>query len=171
MRRLFALVLVPLLLAGCGLRRTSPPPSPYCRAGDPLAGVYHPSRLEVKSRCAVASGAVERIKLEAFDGDVHIELRLDSALRGLLSRGNDQRDGNLIVEVIPQDRGRVRIPAVGQHVTVVGPWVDDTAHDWREIHPAWWISTGSIRPASPIELSRVRLLLHGVESAAEEDDD
>jgi hypothetical protein len=29
------------------------------RGGNPLAGVYHPSRLRVKSRCRVAVGAGE----------------------------------------------------------------------------------------------------------------
>ena len=115
----------------------------------------------MKSRCRVATGVVERIKLEEFDGDVHIELRLDGADRGLLSRGNDQVGGTLVVEVIPQDRATVPIPAVGERVTVVGPWVDDTTHDWREIHPAWWISLGQVRPASPQELERVQVLLGG----------
>ena len=37
--------------AACSLRRQAAPPSPYCRGGNPLAGVYHPQRLHVKSRC------------------------------------------------------------------------------------------------------------------------
>jgi hypothetical protein len=53
---------------------------------------------------------------------------------------------------------------------VVGPWVDDTAHGWNEIHPAWWISAGRIQPASADELRRVDRLLRGVEPAAAEDD-
>ena len=39
----------------------APPPSPYCRGGPPLAGVYHPQRLEVKKRCAVATGVVTKV--------------------------------------------------------------------------------------------------------------
>ncbi len=168
MSRLLPLALV-LLAAGCTLLHDepSPPPSPYCRAGDPLAGVYHPSRLHVKSRCAIAAGVVERVKFEEFDGDVHVELRLDEPYRRLLSSGNDQRGGNLIVEIVPQDRSRVPIPEVGARVTVVGPHVDDTTHDWMEIHPAWWISSGRIVPASPQELRRAELLLEG--GGAEDD--
>lgn len=159
-RPLALLLLVPLAAAGCALRRqASPPPSPYCRGGEPLAGVYHPERLDLKSRCRVATGVVQRVVFEPFDGDVHIELRLDEPYRGLLSRGNEQRDGNLIVEVIPQDRSTVPIPAIGERVSVAGPWVEDTAHDWMEIHPAWWISSGRIVPASPEELRRAELLL------------
>ena len=124
----------------------SPPPSPYCRAGPPLAGVYHSPRLEVKKRCAVAAGVVTKVKFEEYDGDVHLDLRTDDGER-------------LVVEVIPQDRGVVAIPDTGTRVTVVGPRVWDTAHDWPEIHPAWWISSGRIVPASNRELTRVESLL------------
>jgi hypothetical protein len=47
--------------AACTLRRQVAPPSPYCRGGNPLAGVYHPSRLRVKSRCRVAIGTVSKV--------------------------------------------------------------------------------------------------------------
>ena len=122
-----------------------PPPSPYCRAGPPLAGVYHSPRLEVKKRCAIATGVVTKVKFEEFDGDVHVGLRTG--------------DGDLVVEVIPQDRVRVPIPDTGARVTVVGPRVWDTQHGWAEIHPAWWISSGRIVPASTREVARVESLL------------
>jgi hypothetical protein len=124
----------------------SAPPSPYCRGGSPLAGVYHSPRLEVKKHCAVASGVVTKVKFEEFDGDVHVDLRTADG-------------GQLVVEVIPQDRAVVPIPDTGARVTVVGPRVWDTAHDWGEIHPAWWISSGRIVPASTQELARVESLL------------
>jgi hypothetical protein len=151
-------------------RRAGPPASPYCRSGDPLASVYHPSRLVVKSRCRVAVGTVEVVRFEDYDGDVHVELRLDPGQDGLVSRGNERIGGNLLLEIVPLDRGRVPIPRVGERVSAVGPLVDDTAHGWREIHPAWAISSGTIVPASAQELRRFRLLLSGVEGAAEEDD-
>jgi hypothetical protein len=122
------------------------PPSPHCRGGPPLAGVYHSPRLEVKKRCAVVTGVVTKVKFEDYDGDVHFGLRTDS---GEL----------LVVEVVPQDRAVVAIPDTGAHVTVVGPQVWDTAHDWAEVHPAWWISSGRIVPASTQELARVESLL------------
>ena len=157
-----ALLLAALLplVAACALRHDAPPPSPHCRTGDPLAGVYHPKRLKVKSRCRVATGTVDRVKFEEYDGDVHILLRLDRGQERLLSHGNDQLGGMLVVELIPQDRARVPVPDVGERVTVVGPWVEDHEHgDWNEIHPAWSISSGRIVPASPLELDRVRKLL------------
>ncbi|MDQ2983536.1 MAG: hypothetical protein M3R70_06385 [Actinomycetota bacterium] len=170
MRRLAPLTILTAILTGCLLARPSPPPSPHCRSGSALAGVYHPQRLRVKNRCVVAVGTVERVKFEEYDGDVHLELRVDPTQRDLLGRGNDQVSGTLIVEIIPQDRSRVRIPEVGMQVSVVGPWVDDTTHDWNEVHPAWWISSGRIQPATEAELRRVRLLLQGAEPAGSADD-
>jgi hypothetical protein len=160
---LFTLCLVAPFLVGCSLRRAAgPPPSPYCRSGDPLAGVYRPQRLEVKSRCRVVSGTVEEVKFERYDGDIHIDLLLDETDQELLSRGNDQVGGALVVEIIPQDRGVVAVPQPGERITVVGPFVEDMTHGWREIHPAWWVSSGRIVPATPQELQRVReLLLRG----------
>jgi hypothetical protein len=128
----------------------APPPSPYCRSGAPLAGVYHPQRLEVKKRCAVATGVVTKVKFEEFDGDVHVALRT--------------AEGELVVEVIPQDRVAVPIPETGSRVTVVGPKVWDTAHGWAEIHPAWWISSGRIVPASTQEVARAESLLRDTQS-------
>ena len=160
MRQLFvAFVLFALASGGCGLRRGGPPPSPYCRSEHPLAGVYHPSRLHVRSKCRVVSGVVDRVKFEEFDGDVHVDLRPDDPK--LVSEGNAAVGGDLVVEVIPQDRSRVPIPEVGQRVLIVGPWVDDERHGWREIHPAVWISAGTIHPATPSELAAVQKLLTG----------
>ena len=136
----------------------SPPPSPYCRRGPPLAGVYHSPRLEVKKHCAVASGVVTRVKFEEFDGDVHVDLRTDNGEK-------------LVVEVIPQDRAVVQVPDTGARVTVVGPSVWDTAHGWPEIHPAWWISSGRIVPASSRELSRVESLLGDTQGEPEVSND
>ncbi len=161
MRRPAAVLGIFLLCSttACSLRRQVAPPSPYCRGGSPLAGVYHPQRLRVKSRCAVAVGTVSRIKFEAYDGDVHLDLRLDPGYERLLDDGNERVGGNLVVEVIPQDRSRVALPSEGARVQVVGPWVADTQHGWNEIHPAWWVSAGRIQPASATELRRAQLLL------------
>src|SRR3954454_5538028 len=138
--------------------RPGPPPSPYCREGPPLAGVYHPARLEVKKPCAIAAGVVTKVKFEEFDGDVHVGLRTD--------------DGEvLVVEVIPQDRAVVPIPDTGARVTVVGPSVWDSAHGWAEIHRAWWISSGRIVAASAQELARVQSLLRDTRADQEVNDE
>jgi hypothetical protein len=158
-----ALVLIGLFLAccaaACSLGREAVSASPYCRGGSPLAGVYHPSRLRVKSRCRVAVGTVAAVKFEAYDGDVHVDLRLDEAYEELLGDGNERVGGNLIVELIPFDRSRVAVPEEGARIQVVGPWVEDTQHGWNEIHPAWWIAPGRIQQATSLELRRAQLLL------------
>src|SRR5437763_10742858 len=159
-------VLILLYVAACSLRRPAPPPSPYCRGGSPTAGVYHPQRLRVKSRCRVAIGTVDKVKFEAFDGDVHVDLRPDPGYEHLLAHDGQ----SLVVEIIPQDRSKVAVPAEGARIEVAGPWVEDSKHGWNEIHPAWWLSAGTIEPASAEELRRAQLLLPGVEGAAEEDD-
>jgi hypothetical protein len=150
--------------AACSLRREVAPPSPYCRGGGPLAGVYHPQRLVVKTRCRVAIGVVRKVVFEEYDGDVHIDLRPDPGYEALLDDGNARVGGNLIVELIPQDRSRVAVPVEGARVQVVGPWVEDTQHGWNEIHPAWWISAGQVQPATEAELRRAQLLLQGAAS-------
>jgi hypothetical protein len=149
--------------AACSLRRQVAPPSPYCRGGGPLAGVYHPQRLIVKSRCRVAIGVVHAVKFEEYDGDVHVDMRPDPGYEKLLSDGNARVGGNLVVEIVPQDRSRVAVPQEGARIEVVGPWVDDTQHGWNEIHPAWWVSAGTIQPATAEELRRAQLLLRGGE--------
>lgn len=126
-------------------RAAEPPPSPYCRVGTPMAGVYHPKRLRVRKRCALVSGTVTRVQFEEYDGDVHIDL--------------ETPEGRLVVEIIPQDRAVVPVPDEGSNVTVVGPLVDDLEHGWPEIHPAWWISSGRVRLPTPTELERVETLL------------
>jgi hypothetical protein len=126
-------------------RGAEAPPSPYCRAGPPLAGVYHPARLRVRKRCVVVSGLVSRVQFEDYDGDVHVDL--------------ETQQGRLVVEIIPQDRAVVPVPDEGARVTVVGPLVDDLQHGWPEIHPAWWISSGRVRLASSRELERAEALL------------
>jgi hypothetical protein len=150
-----------LCAAACSLRRHVALPSPYCRGGGPLAGVYHPQRLVVKSRCKIAIGTVSKVKFEEYDGDVHIDLRPDSGYEKLLADGNERVGGNLVVEIIPQERSRIVVPEEGSRIEVVGPWVEDTEHGWNEIHPAWWVSAGTIQPASVTELRRVQLLLQG----------
>ena len=190
-RRLgLATVLVSLALSACGAPEgstsargsvvpaaapapaTSSSQAAACHPGDPLAGVYHPQRLQVFEGCRTVHGTVDCIRSEP-DGDLHIRLRLDDTDRGMLTPGNDlqrcpgQPGPHLVVEVIPQhcggvpqqdaedkcaDRGGFTsppAPAEGEHVAVTGPLVIDqapqhgqTGSGWAEIHPAETINAG-----------------------------
>ncbi|HEX6527587.1 MAG TPA: hypothetical protein VF070_47360 [Streptosporangiaceae bacterium] len=178
MRRRVALAgAAALLLTGCaalhqavhhaqsGPRRLG---SGQCKPGPPLAGVYLPFRLHVRNGCMTVSGTVDCVRHED-DGDIHFGLRVDPAYRHLLTPANafqqcpGHSGSHLVVEIIPQ-HGHLPFltnsatvggfqtpaaPAVGQHITVTGPYVWDTnaLHDlaypgknvanWAEIHPAW----------------------------------
>jgi hypothetical protein len=136
-----------------------------CRS-DPLANVYHPSRLQVISPCSTVSGIVESVRHED-DGDYHFDLALDSKYQSMLVDGNNtEQHGWLVVEIVPADESgcvkgepprpasgtydygvctgaNLQRPTLGQHVWVTGPYVIDTFHGWAEIHPAWAISTSA----------------------------
>jgi hypothetical protein len=172
-----AVVLSLLVLGLFSCTRVAQLKSGQCKSGDPLAGVYLPSRLTVKNPCVTVTGVVDCIKHED-DGDIHIRLRPDAAFRTLLRSANafqqcpNQTDPHLVVEIIPQT-GRFPLndnsaseggfvtpaePAVGDHITVTGPYVWDSnllhdlvypgkdVKDWAEIHPAWSITVD--RPAT-----------------------
>ena len=131
-------------LAGCG-RAPQVFKSGQCKPGDPLAGVYLPSRLTVKDACTTVSGTVDCVQHEP-DGDVHVRLRPDPAYRRLLTPANafqqcaTEKDPHLVVEIIPQvghqpfkDNSATKggfltpiAPIAGEHVTVTGPLVWDT---------------------------------------------
>ncbi|MBI1744392.1 hypothetical protein HYR54_15185 [Candidatus Acetothermia bacterium] len=68
------------------------PTTDGCRTGDPLAGVYHPARLNVLKPCQMITGVVEKVNKED-DGDYHINVKLDASFSNLLVAGNDHRAG------------------------------------------------------------------------------
>ncbi|TMI17042.1 hypothetical protein E6H32_09985 [Candidatus Bathyarchaeota archaeon] len=121
--------------------RDTPPPSPYCRSGDPLEGVYNPLRFRVLSKCEVASGIVESLTLQE-SGDQRIYVRLDPYYAKLIAVGNSNYQNTLlIVELIAENQARVPVPAVGQHITFVGPWVCDTDSHGNAIYHVWSIQS------------------------------
>ena len=135
-----------------------------CRAGDPLANVYSPDRLEVVSPCSTVGGVVRFVESE-YDGDVHIDLEVDPAYRSMLDPVNlTNQHGWLVTEIVPADEAGCASgappqpptngndygvctdvdllpPQVGQHVWVTGPFVIDHSHGWTEIHPIWALTT------------------------------
>lgn len=105
-----------------------------------LAGVYHPDRLTVLARCKRTAGTVATVRHEE-DGDIHIDVNLDSAYRGMLAAGNKSaQHGDLVVEFMPRDAGHLPSPSVGDRIRLLGAFVDDTQHGWNEIHPVWGVA-------------------------------
>ena len=150
----------PVVASGAGTRTGGA----ACRAGDPLANVYHPDRLKVLSPCTTVTGVVRSVRTEA-DGDVHFDLQLDSAYTHLLTPASyDAQHGWLVAEIVPADEpgctpGRPprppagtydygictgadeSPPAPGSPISVTGPYVLDEGHGgWAEIHPVWAMS-------------------------------
>ena len=157
--RVLRIVIVGLLLcAGCAPSSSAtvlPSPTPKvesCAPGDQDAYTYRPARLKALLPCIRVVGIVVSSEVEQ-DGDIHINVRLDDAYRGVLVAGNDFEDGNLIVEPVCQlpplqaDAIRVcaadpaplgSVPAIGDHVWLEGRYVLDLQHHaWAELHPLY----------------------------------
>jgi hypothetical protein len=82
----------PTALVPPGLRK-------YCHTGYPLAGVWSPRRLDIKSPCVAITGIVGDMRIE-HDGDLHISLlKVDPKW---LNRVNlERKDHALVVEGVP----------------------------------------------------------------------
>jgi hypothetical protein len=116
-----------------------------------LAGVYHPERLQVLAPCRIAAGTVMRVRPEP-DGDLHIDVALDSAYSPLVDEVNrTAQGGSLVVEFMARDGGHLPAPAVGDHLRLTGAWVDDADHGWNELHPVWsvQINGGAVSRSGP----------------------
>jgi hypothetical protein len=145
-----------VLLGGCTTRaatsQASPPPlAGGCRSGPPEAGVHNPDRLSVLDPCKHAEGIVVDVAHED-DGDYHVWFKVDAGFEYLLNSENHfQAQPALLAEITPdcpastnppdaQSAARcpktaLSIPRLGDHIAIDGPWVLDTDHGWREIHP------------------------------------
>ena len=85
------------------------------------------------------------------DGDVHVLIRPDPGYRRFLNVGNYKYQHRaLVVEIMPGQS--LPTPPAGERMAVFGTWVNDTDHDWREIHPVWairYLSIGLFRYSLP----------------------
>ena len=112
--------------------------------------VYNPSRLQLVRSCVTVSGIVTSTPRQEPDGDYHVWLGLDST-NASLANNPSVHNGDLVVEIVcalpitQQDAvqacqnytNHITIPQYGQHVTVSGPYVLDTLHNWYEVHPVF----------------------------------
>ena len=86
------------------------------------------------------------------DGDYHVWFKPDPGYELLLNAQNHfQALPAMLAEIIPGcdlatnppdaqsaahcPKSSLRIPSLGDHIAIDGPWVLDTDHGWREIHP------------------------------------
>ena len=128
-----------------------PSPASACGSGSPLAGIYQPDRLQILDPCRHAVGLVVSVVPED-DGDYHIWIALDPAYADLMNSENHfQGKPTMLAEIVPECPAnapppdssaadkcpptRLTVPTAGQRIAVDGPWVLDTNHGWREIHP------------------------------------
>jgi hypothetical protein len=156
--RLSALTAISLaiLMMACspanGSSSASPTPvATGCRSGPPEAGVHNPDRLQVLDPCKHAEGIVVDVAHED-DGDYHVWFRPDAGYEYLLNPNNHfQARPAMLAEITPdcpastnppnaQSAARcpktsLPIPKLGDHIAIDGPWVLDTDHGWREVHP------------------------------------
>jgi len=105
----------------------------------------------VLDACQKASGTVVDVRDEE-DGDLHINVAPDPAYKNLLISGNYSGEGGaLVVEFMARDGGHLPAPSVGDHLDLVGAYVNDLQHDWAEIHPVWSVSIngGSVSMSGP----------------------
>ena len=132
-------------LAAAG--RGAPPAKPRvfrpdgCVEGDPLDGVYLPSRLKLLDPCVTVEGVVREVEQPAAgegDGDLSFNVEVSGADLRLINDGNRRNmHGWLHMEIVPLDQPRLSAPKAGERIRVTGPWVLDTVHGHNEIHPVW----------------------------------
>jgi hypothetical protein len=112
---------------------TTAAPDPACKS-DPTSGVQDPSRLSLKSSCAVVTGTIvsrNSSRSQETDGDWSFDIQVDASLQGTFP-------ATMHAEIVPQDS--LTPPALGAQVRLVGPWVIDTQafnSSPDEIHPVW----------------------------------
>lgn len=111
--------------------------------------VYNPTRLQVLAACKTVTGVIEESSVDQ-DGDQHMLLKLDPGQQQVANARNvEKKNGDLVIEAVCANKptlrkvgaacegyvNQVQLPAVGDHVRVVGSYVIDTHNGWAEIHP------------------------------------
>jgi hypothetical protein len=124
-----------------GTNRDASLPSPFCRKGDPLAGIYNPLRFRVLSSCEKASGVVDSISSQA-DSSFWIRVVVDAKYSKLIGPGNISSENGLLVleQSTTQDNVNVTALSVGERISFVGPLVYDVENQFNAICPIWSVT-------------------------------
>ena len=113
--------------------------------------MHNPDRLQDLDPCKHAAGVVVDVAYED-DGDYHVWFTVDQGFENLLnSEDHFQARAAMLAEITPDcpastnppdarsaagcPKSKLQIPVIGDHIAIDGPWVLDTDHGWREIHP------------------------------------
>ena len=120
--------------------------------GDPTKFSKPQDRLKVITPCIAVTGTIFNSASEK-DGDYHVRVTLDPQFKSLLNaKNNSGQSGHLVVEPVcaktPTQPDTVKegvckgfsqnifTPDMkSKRVRIVGVYVEDMEHGWREIHP------------------------------------
>ena len=153
-------IVIPLALVGWQYYETKIVPthnvSSLCNDPNGISKhVYNPSRLQTLASCITVTGIASRTIQEA-DGDMHIWITLNAA-NSSYSNSPDIHNGDLVAEIVcvypitqwdatgvcGNYTNQIALPASGDNVIVSGPYVLDTLHNWKEIHPVYSLTISS----------------------------
>lgn len=109
--------------------------------------VYDNNRLQLIRDSVTVVGLVKNITAEV-DGDLHIQLRVDSVYLNLLNKRNFiKQDSCLVIELVCINESPfircngyindVIVPDTGDIIEVLGAYIFDKRHRWMEIHPVY----------------------------------
>lgn len=124
----------------------TPPPGPPAPPDAHLDSVYHNYRLQVLHTSQEMTGTVSAAKSEA-DGDTHVEVIPDPAFASLAYTGMNY----VVVEPMPGQN--IPVPAIGDHIHVIGTHAFDTNHGHNEIHPVLTWNGTDYPPVVPPEFT------------------
>ncbi|MDO8504920.1 MAG: hypothetical protein Q7S36_03670 [Candidatus Liptonbacteria bacterium] len=128
--------------------------------------VHGPKRLKVLSGCVTVRGVVaKRLPVNPWDGDYHVNIKLDPEFEHLLNDFNRKnKKGALVVEFVCQSRfalkkearkvcvgysNRLQLPKVGDYIEITGIHVEDLKHGHNEIHPPSGVTVIKRKGARP----------------------
>ena len=107
--------------------------------------VYSKNRLTIIDDYVTVTGIVKLIEA-SIDGDIHIQIMIDSVYNHMLTVNNfTKQNGCLVAEIVCFNDSPFRIcnnyvsgielPELGDYIQISGPLVFDKRHKWNEIHP------------------------------------
>ena len=109
--------------------------------------VYDKERLHIIHDSVTITGKIMHISAEV-DGDIHIQVKVDSQFTCLLNKFNfSKQKGCLVAEIVCVNpspfkpcwnyTNTIQYPIIGDVIEMTGAYVFDNRHKWMEIHPIY----------------------------------